>query len=182
MSLLTNMKELSIGGISLKELYIAGIQAWKKLVYTNQIPISTDTDGSIYNKTGYKEGYRIRSVGAEVAAAYLTCTGFIPCKSGDIIRFGYLDGKKIWTDNTSFATYLNFSDSNKANIGQFTSQPATYGIFEGTSEYEKPVKNNGFWEYEVLDGYDIAFVRITFPYNDGYDASKIIVTVNEEIV
>ena len=59
--------------------------------YTNQIPISTDTDGSIFNSVGYKQNYRINSSGDVVAsggiAADCFATGFIPVKGGDIIRF-----------------------------------------------------------------------------------------------
>ena len=35
--------------------------------YTNQIPISKDANGNIFNTTGYKEGYRLNSSGAESA-------------------------------------------------------------------------------------------------------------------
>lgn len=51
----------------------------------NEIPISTDTDGSIYNGIGYKTGCRINSSGVlkENESSY-TLTGFIPYKAGDI--------------------------------------------------------------------------------------------------
>lgn len=59
--------------------------------YPNQIPISIDTDGTIYNGTGYRTGSRCSSSGAvsdvenpsAVKAPFLT--GFIPCKTGDRI-------------------------------------------------------------------------------------------------
>ena len=47
--------------------------------FTNQIPISIDSSGSIYNGAGYKAGYRIStSSGNESAASGMTVTGFIP--------------------------------------------------------------------------------------------------------
>lgn len=62
---------------------------------TNQIPISTDYDGSVFNGTGYQVGKRINSGGtglsdvsnAANASNPVFVTGFIPCKSGDAVRF-----------------------------------------------------------------------------------------------
>lgn len=52
--------------------------------YTNQIPISTDTDGSTY---GWKSGYRLNGSGEVVAGNAYYVTGFIPLNSGDTVRF-----------------------------------------------------------------------------------------------
>lgn len=59
------------------------------IAYTNQIPISTDKDGNIYNGTGYNNRNRINSSGAVVAYTNYPCsvTGFIPVKQGDVVRF-----------------------------------------------------------------------------------------------
>ena len=60
--------------------------------YINQIPLSIDTDGSVYNGTGYREGTRLNSSGAvkEITESYFDAsvctTGFIPCKMGDRIH------------------------------------------------------------------------------------------------
>lgn len=53
--------------------------------YTNQIPISTDTDGSVFNGVGYQSGYRLSSSGALSAYAGLYVTGFIPVKYLDLV-------------------------------------------------------------------------------------------------
>lgn len=54
--------------------------------YTNQIPISVNTDGSVYNGTGYKAGYRIStSQGTESAASRMTVTGYIPLPKADSV-------------------------------------------------------------------------------------------------
>ena len=55
----------------------------------NQIPISTDANGNIYNGTGYKDGYRYNSSMGETAAAGYFTTGRIPVKNGDVVA---LDG------------------------------------------------------------------------------------------
>ena len=39
-----------------------GLVLWKQ-GYTNQVPKSTDTNGSIYNGTGYKDNTRLSSSG-----------------------------------------------------------------------------------------------------------------------
>jgi hypothetical protein len=54
----------------------------------NQVPISTDTDGSIYNGTGYKDNARLSSSGGVSSSAQngSVVTGFIPWEHGDVIR------------------------------------------------------------------------------------------------
>lgn len=57
--------------------------------YTNQIPISTDTDGSIFNGKGWMENKRLNSSGAPADTSdygYTGVTGFIPISNGDILR------------------------------------------------------------------------------------------------
>lgn len=176
-------KRLSIEEGSVKKIECAGVTLWKK-GYINQVPISVDTDGSIYNGgLGYKIGCRVRSGGTEVSSDAQGCTGFIQCKGKDVLRFGFVDLAQMWTDTKALNTFINFSDSNKTNLGQITSQPANYGIFEKMpNEYKNIKKVNGFWEYEIIDGYNIGFVRFTLPYSGLHDLSKFIATVNEEIV
>lgn len=53
--------------------------------YTNQVTISLDTDGSIYNGTGYKTGFRLNSSGAETEASDGIVSGYIPY-GGQVIR------------------------------------------------------------------------------------------------
>lgn len=53
----------------------------------NQIPISTDASGAVFNGVGYQSGYRINSSGNVVEQTGQNITGFIPCKNTDIVRF-----------------------------------------------------------------------------------------------
>lgn len=182
------LKTLSIPDGIVKKLESSGVILWEEpYSYTNQVFISTDENGDIYNGVGYKNGYRIRSGGAESEAGSSCCTGFIPCKAGDILRFCFASGTKIWTESTAYYTSLNFSDESFTNLGQFTSQPAVYDIFASTSEYnnvQKDENNENVWKYIVTDNSDIAFVRFAVPYvsdNDWIGGADLIVTVNEEI-
>ena len=52
------------------------------IAYTNQIPISTDTDGSVY---GYKAGYRLNGSGNPEYMNNSYVTGFIPVAVGDTV-------------------------------------------------------------------------------------------------
>ena len=81
----------SDGGISIASVtgdIVITATATKIVSYTNQVPISTDEDGNIYNGTGYKDGYRINSSGAEAALSGFAATGFIPFTKGQTIRIG----------------------------------------------------------------------------------------------
>ena len=48
--------------------------------HTNQVPLSTDVDGSIYNAIGYKNHVRLSSTGGISSSEQLNTatTGFIP--------------------------------------------------------------------------------------------------------
>lgn len=154
----------------------SALTAWKKYAYTNQVLISIDTDGSIYNGTGYKNGYRIRSGGAELATNPATSriTGFIPVKAGDIVRF------YGWNFSYKQATNaVNFSDASFTNIGQFTAQPASYGIC--LNNIPTITVEDDVYSFIVPNNADIHYMRVTA--EDGYNnpPDDMIITVNEEI-
>lgn len=79
--------------------------------YTNQIPISKDASGNVFNDTGYKEGYRLNSSGAEVAIDGYVVTGYMPFKLGQQILFDKFSGKE--TSNGG----LCFCDANHTVLG-----------------------------------------------------------------
>lgn len=180
--LLSNFKKLTIGGVELKQLFINGIQVWKS-GYKNWVKFSTEADGvTIYNGgLGYKNGYRVRSGGAEGSTSHGSCAGFIPVKGGDIIRFSGWDFTKEVNENS-----INVSNSDFENIGQFTMIPAAYGILQKGASYwayshDSVVKeSDGVWKWVVPPAASgVAYIRVS-----GYtlkDGSKMIVTVNEEI-
>ena len=59
--------------------------------YKNQIPLSIDTDGSVFNGTGLQYGYRLNTNGEvqpdtnTTEGTIQSVSGFIPAKYGDVI-------------------------------------------------------------------------------------------------
>ncbi|MGM9616326.1 metallophosphoesterase family protein [Butyricicoccus sp.] len=91
--------------------------SWTETVpdFTNQLPISTDTDGSVYNGCGYQAGYRYNSSGTLTAASNITLTGLIPIAEGDILRTGSgvyvgdgsLEQISFWKSDKTFIKYVS---------------------------------------------------------------------------
>lgn len=147
------------------------------------MPISIDTDGSVYNGAGFKNGYRVSSSGAEKADASATCTGYIPVSGGDVIR---ISGWTRYTNLTAAANAINAYDASFANIGQIGN--ANYGIFASGGSYV--AYNNG----TIVDTSDVstwvvppsasgvAYIRVSaYDYTNGAPGEKLTVTVNQEI-
>lgn len=82
--------------------------------YTNLVPTSIDTDGSIYNGTGYQEGYRLNSSGVPAELAGAVHSGYIPY-NGEVIRvYGATNSSAGYSGN-----YIRFVDSSFAGLGQY---------------------------------------------------------------
>ena len=182
----SNLKTLTIPEGEVAEIIVGGVVLWKG-GYTNQVPLSTESDGkTIYNGgKGYKDGYRIRSGGAEGAASYATATGFIRAVGGNVVRLSGYDA--LIAD---VANAINVYDGNHTNLGQVVANSpySGYGIFQNVAslaEYcwsaAKGVKQEktGVYKWTVPTGQNIAYIRVT-GYTGG-DGSKLIVTINEEI-
>lgn len=83
----TDISATAVSGNTVSIAAVTGnvvVTASAVAAYTNQIPISTDTDGSTY---GWKSGYRLNGSGEAVAQTNIYVTGFIPLTSGDVVRF-----------------------------------------------------------------------------------------------
>lgn len=179
----TKLKTLSIGGVELKQLLVGGVQAWKS-GYKNWVPFSTEADGeTIYNGgLGYKDGYRVRSGGAEGENLLTTCTGFIPVQGGDVLRISGCDFASKDNGNA-----INASNSSFTNIGQFTMMPARYGIFNGEySAYDIQSvveEKSGVWKWTVPPAASgVAYIRVSGQNASGtYPGANLIVTINEAI-
>lgn len=154
--------------------------------YVNQVPLSIDSSGEIYNGTGYKNGYRIRSGGAEGALGDAVCTGFIPVSGGDVVR---LSG---WTfSHVTAGNAINLADSAFTNLGQVTSQGNEYGIMASTYKaygWSSVVEeSDGVWKWVVPPAASgVAYIRVSGFDNSTYAdetlvGTRMIVTVNEEI-
>lgn len=181
---LTRMKKLTVDGVDLKTLAIHGVQVWKS-GYKNWVPYSVDADGNIYNNgLGYKDGYRVRSGGAEVAEETTACTGFIPFQVGDVLRI-YPPFRGLNVVNA-----INYADVEFKNLGQITGS-GSYGICSG--------KKTIFWPVTDEDGVsvlhlttelaaEVAYIRVTNQIGESSSyqplvttGSEMVVTVNEEI-
>lgn len=170
----SQFKSLTIGGVELKQLSINGVQVWaaQTASYTNQIPISTDASGAIYNGKGWKENTWVNG-GNEAYNWGTYVTGFIPCKAGDVIRL-----KNVTFNTSSNLGRLSFFNSSKAYIGQVMSNGTWYlntefkGVTDASGNYTQ-------WTIKSVSGIsaNCAFIRITA---QGTLADSII-TINEEI-
>lgn len=186
---LSTLKELFIDGIKLVELYINGVLVWAAKTFTNQVPLSTDTDGSIFNGVGYKDNARLSSSGGVSGSAQTgsVTTGFIPWHGdGDVIR---LKGVEWMNANSKYGGhyYLIFYDSNKkitgTNLylysGTHSQSSHIVTVTRDTNGIETFVFNQSYGDTNAfLNGVRTAsFFRIN-AHGKGAD---MIVTVNEEI-
>jgi hypothetical protein len=181
---LSNFKQLSIGGINLKKLLLGGITIWQAVTYKNWVRYSTESDGTtIYNGKGYKDGYRVRSGGAEGTNVYATCTGYIPAKDGDVVRVSGAQFNRVDTANA-----INVSNGSFTNLGQITPSYANagYGIFDFSGAYTAYCWQNtvveessGVWKWTIPPGAGIRYIRVSG--QTGGNGVNFIVTINEEI-
>lgn len=165
-----------------------GMILWRNR-YINRVPLSIHSDGSIYNNgLGYKNGYRIRSGGAEAAQDAAACTGFIPVKGGDVVR---IRGWTRYSAANNAANAINVANANFTNIGQVSN--ANYGIFDASGGYSKygmdaiedDVNGVSKWIVPPTES-KVAYIRVSaFNYDEpniNDVGSYLIVTINEEIV
>lgn len=158
--------------------------------YTNQIPISKDTDGSILNGVGYATATRISGSSGQTspvananAATPSFTTGFIPVKKGDVIRLKncWMDSAELGDDvspygHRTWALLIAFYDA----IGT-AKQSASIGwkdLPTDTSVVSGVVDTDGMYRQFT--------VNVNYPYMRlnlaAIDPAQAILTVNEPIV
>ena len=151
----------------------------KVITYTNQLPISKNSDGTIYNGVGYAANTRLStSSSAPSSATGWCCTGFIPCKIGDVLRFKNMEFFDISGDGGS---------TSRSTIIAYKSDFTTNGMNMTWSKTNKP---SDAWQAVYGDNGDIiqmtvptslssnqVYIRLSCGYLDG----NSIITVNEEI-
>lgn len=167
------------------------VEPEQPVVMVNLVPTSTDTDGSIYNGTGYKDNARLSSSGGVSGTAQTgsVVTGFIPFKNTDVIRIKgaewigatathgghfYLN---LYDSNKTFVTKGNMSSEGQAK-GNYNGQvSATYDATTGVTTFsiDNPTGTNGDFR---LAAQNAAYFRIN-AHGKGAD---LIVTVNQEIM
>lgn len=142
--------------------------------YTNQIPISTDESGNVYNGLGYKDRARISSSGAESTLDGAFLTGFIPVKAGDTVylQSGLLDPS--WGSAGSANSRLYESDKTT------TTNSFNPSIIESASALENVITDSSGYVIQFSiksSATTTAYMRLTLK---GTGANAV-VTVNEEI-
>jgi hypothetical protein len=180
---LSNYKFIKVSGINMRSLAIDGVEVWR-WAYKNWVPFSINADGTIYNNgLGYKDGYRVRSGGAETTQPSATITGYIKVSAGDIIR---ISGCNF--NEKSVNAAINASDSSFTNIGQLVGNSVGYGIFGGEyydySMHSVVEEKTGVWRWIVPPAESgVAYIRITAgSYQATPTGADLIVTINEEII
>lgn len=184
---------ISIGSVTGNVSITVTAAAMKK--YTNQMPISIDTDGNVYNGKGWKGQYRLSSSsGSEKSGVNnIGITGFMPVKSGDVVRFKD-DGTRLnWGESDMIAgsCAIVYYNASFGWLGSITMQPVYYGICgsdanPASSEIvpSGTVAPGDMVTFTVPDNANVAYIRLSMSCiaTDGSDLEDLIVTVNEEIV
>lgn len=148
--------------------------------YINQIPISTDEAGNVYNSVGYRNGFRLNSSGGETDnnAAGVAVTGFIPCKNGDTI---YLKNVAYIPGGTSSSAYLCFyvegPTSTAINVKEGLYKDNTYVFTDITTDPTTGYMTSFKIVWGSMNFPEGSFIRMSAP---GLDSTSII-TVNQPI-
>ncbi|MBR5872533.1 MAG: hypothetical protein IKZ06_02690, partial [Oscillospiraceae bacterium] len=117
----SKVKSVTIPEGKVKKILQGAVVLWKS--FTNLVPTSTDTDGSVFNGVGYKENVRLSSSGGISGSAQngSVTTGFIPWY-GDttVLRMKGVIWKNS-TANTGGHYYINCYDANKTFLAYLSS-------------------------------------------------------------
>lgn len=138
------------------------------ITYTNQIPISTDASGAVYNGVGYKANTYL-SGGNEGTRNGIYTTGFIPCKLGDTL---YCKNVGMQTGQDSHR--LSFYDSSKTHLATIKTATTAYPGWN----YGEDGNISSIGIRASSNNQNTAFVRFCC----GHIGDDSIVTVNEPIV
>lgn len=176
-----NVKYLKIPEGDAKAISIGGVLVWKS-GYLNLVQTSIDTDGSIFNGTGYKENTRLNSSGALSTSGAGGCivSGFIPYSGGVIRAKGGTaavsqSGHYVACYDANFTCLKSATSSSIANY-------AKYGSYAQQSDgtYLLTVSNLALYlsENYSIDINKVKYVRISMP---SCSAANFVVTIDEEI-
>lgn len=182
-----NLKTLTIPQGEVTKITSGSTVLWEAVTYTNQVPISTDTDGSIYNGCGYKNGVRLSGTSGNISGSTQTgsvTTGFIPIDgANDVMRMKGVQWKSM-ASNTSQHYYFCYYDANKkflVNLEAMSHANSAHvvTVTRDSNGIETVVWNKDYGTSNTMlqSVRSASFVRIT-AYGDGAD---MIVTLNEEI-
>lgn len=129
--------------------------------FKDWLPLAIDTDGSIFDGIGYRSGWRLNTTGAiQEDTTGCAVTGFIPCKSGDIVRIS----------NITMNMNNNYALPYKSDFTKY-----------GNPIYRTSFVDDGNGVYTIDTSSFVnttAYIRISV----GSFTKDSVITVNEEIV
>lgn len=152
------------------------------LPYINQISISTDENGNVYNGCGYALDTSIGSTtGATKSNTGYSCTGFIPVNFGDVIHFK----NPTLANNGNYRVF--FYTANKewikydetGNDNPFMTAPNIISFLEHELDTEGNIAKFTVKAYGNRIPSDTAYMRVSYNTKITNDT---VITVNEEIV
>lgn len=135
------------------------------VLFTNVLKLAeaSANDTSLYNETGYMNGYRLNSSAIVKEQSDCGHTGFMPASDGAVMRF-----KNITACTVGYG-YIHYFKSDKSTVATAcTSITATTFTTDA----------NGVSSFTLPAGKNIAFVRLSY----GTFSEDSVITMNEEIV
>lgn len=157
--------------------------------FTNLVPTSIDTDGSIFNGVGYMDGYRGNSSGTVSALAGCTVTGLIPFNPDtDTVRIAGVDRSEsaLKDKNAGYVavfredrTIIAFSNPSGAAVSGFCWENYPYGFVDEDGAYVicRPSKTECYLEHFYNSDKAAKYIRLCGMGS----GANMIVTINEEI-
>ena len=146
--------------------------------FSDALATAINTDGSIYNGVGYKEGIVVGNTGAESSLAYYVSTGYIACKAGDVLHMQGIsfDTPVPLEDGSCKVVYY---DANFNRIFHATCM----NIMGGSQYYQAGERTADGMKFTIKPTLSeqgtVAYVRFTFHIYDFGDSP--IISVNDEI-
>jgi hypothetical protein len=172
---MSNVKKITIDAGEVKQISINGVVVWSGI--NNLVETATDSNGNIYNGTGYMDGKRLSSSGgvSGTALATATHTGFMPVKKGDVIRIKIAGGFAQSGSGNYVCFYNGSYGLVKADYPE-TWKGGTYGTTETLEDGSTLI--TGFTANQSGVTADVAYFRVSLNPAKG---SNLTITVNEEI-
>ena len=172
---------VTMGGVDISSKYSNGVLNIEEVTgdilivarvgVVNQIPLSTDTDGTIYNGIGYKTNTRLNSSGNAVEANGYMATGFMPFVRGNTLTTSGEKTKQVLGDSYCYICFYNSSltlikamaiaESNMTGLG--------ITVTNGFLSYTMPSDLSGIYT-------ETAFIRLSANMNGG-DGSDFVVNI-----
>lgn len=184
-------KGVSVADNATSDDLAAYIELIKAITFTNLVPTSVDTDGSVYNGCGYKDDTRLSSSGgvSDSAQANSVTTGFMPFKNTDVIR---VKGAEWVGASAKYGGhyYINLYDADRKFITGGGIPSTTYDGDSGarsqlSATYDEATGVTTFYIINPdgsTGGFRAAAKIAKYFRINGYGkGADLIVTVNEEI-